>query len=130
MWPFSIFVSWTATKELTSFTNRYKNADSRGPIFEKGRLQPLKSLQRERAAAVDSGKIKTLRKAGVQGTVERLVKYPEMKKTSTKKRISYLAEKAEIKEVERFLSMEDADLKDIGRETFDRSLRDARSFDE
>lgn len=120
----------TATKELTSFTNRYKNADSRGPIFEKARLQPLKSLQRERAAAVDAGKIKTLRKAGVQGTVERLVKYPEMKKTSTKKRVSYLAEKAEIKEVERFLGMEDADIKDIGRETFDRSLRDARSFDE
>jgi len=120
----------TATKELTSFTNRYKNADSRGPIFEKARLQPLKSLQKERAAAVEAGQTKTLRKAGVQGTVERLVKYPEMKKTSSKKRISYLVEKTEIKEVERFLGMEDADAKDVGRETFDRSLKDARSFDE
>jgi len=116
-----------ATKELIGFTNNYKNASSRKPLFESSKQLDLSKLNSIRRSNDEFTK---MRSASVSGTMKYLKPYPKLKKKSDQKRISYSVHKNDFELVKNFLNLQEPSPKNVGITSFNKVLKSAKAFEE
>ena len=115
-----------ATKSLASFTNRWKKfPDKRNEIYRSSETLDLPSLQVRKSDLDSSKQMASMRK--VEGVKRYTPKLPEPKQEKTSARVSFVAEKKDIKKISSDL-FDDRNVKPsvVGEAVFNRYLEELK----